>query len=134
MLFVQPGLLPEETQNTKDKQQEKPSPSRYVCANCHTPVSDASCLLVIQGDSPNHYFANPDGLLFEILTFSWCQNLLDGSPSVWQNTWFAGYSWTVQYCSGCQIHMGWRYDGSAEPTRFYGIVRERLIEIEGKPD
>ena len=53
MLFVQPGLLPEETQKTKDKQQEKPSPSRYVCANCHTPVSDASCLLVIQGDSPN---------------------------------------------------------------------------------
>ena len=134
MLFVQPGLLPEETQKTKDKQKEKPSLSRYVCANCHTPVSDASCLLVIQGDSPNHYFANPDGLLFEILTFSWCQNLLDGSPSVWQNTWFAGYSWTVQYCSGCQIHMGWRYDGSAEPTRFYGIVRERLIEIEEKPD
>jgi len=134
MLFVQPGLLTEETQKTKDKQQEKPVPSRYVCANCHTPVSDASCLLVIQGDSPNHYFANPDGLLFEILTFSWCQNLLDGSPSVWQNTWFAGYSWTVQYCSGCQIHMGWRYDGSAEPTRFYGIVRERLIEIEEKPD
>ena len=134
MLFVQPGLLTEETQKTKDKQQEKPIPSRYVCANCHTPVSDASCLLVIQGDSPNHYFANPDGLLFEILTFSWCQNLLDGSPSVWQNTWFAGYSWTVQYCSGCQIHMGWRYDGSAEPTRFYGIVRERLIEIEEKPD
>ena len=134
MLFVQPGLLTEETQKTKDKQQEKPVPSRYVCANCHTPVSDASCLLVIQGDSPNHYFANPDGLLFEILTFSWCQNLLDGSPSVWQNTWFDGYSWTVQYCSGCQIHMGWRYDGSAEPTRFYGIVRERLIEIEEKPD
>ena len=134
MLFVQPGLLKDETQKTKDKQQEKPVPSRYVCANCHTPVSDASCLLVIQGDSPNHYFANPDGLLFEILTFSWCQNLLDGSPSVWQNTWFAGYSWTVQYCSVCQIHMGWRYDGSAEPTRFYGIVRERLIEIEEKPD
>ena len=134
MLFVQPGLLTEETQKIKDKQQEKPVPSRYVCANCHTPVSDASCLLVIQGDSPNHYFANPDGLLFEILTFSWCQNLLDGSHSVWQNTWFAGYSWTVQYCSGCQIHMGWRYDGSAEPTRFYGIVRERLIEIEEKPD
>ncbi len=134
MLFVQPGLLPEETQKTEDKQQEKPSPTRYVCANCHTPVSDASCLLVIQGDSPNHYFANPDGLLFEILTFSWCQNLRDGSHSVWKDTWFAGYAWTVQYCSGCQIHMGWRYDGSTEPTRFYGIVRERLIEIEEKPD
>jgi hypothetical protein len=30
--------------------------------------------------------------------------------------------------------MGWRYDGSTEPTRFFGIVRERLIEIEEKPD
>ena len=96
MLFVQPGLLPEETQKTEDKQQEEPSASRYVCANCHTPVSDASCLLVIQGDSPNHYFANPDGLLFEILTLSWCQNLRDGSPSVWKDTWFAGYAWTVR--------------------------------------
>ena len=126
MLFVQPGLLPEETQKTKAK-----SFPRYVCA-LHT--KDASCLLVIQGDSPNHYFANPDGMLFEILTFSWCQNLRDGSPSVWKDTWFAGYAWTVQYCSGCQIHMGWRYDGSTEPTRFYGIVRERLIEMEEKPD
>lgn len=126
MLFVQSELLPEQVKQSKKEKAKEPH--RYVCAACRTPVSDASRKVVIQGESPYHFFANPEGILFEILTLSWCQNLRDGSPSIWQDTWFAGYAWTVQYCSGCQMHMGWRYDGPSEPNRFYGIVRQRLVE------
>jgi hypothetical protein len=131
MLFVQTGFSPEKDAKQKGEQELEERPIRYLCASCRKHISDASHLMTIQGDTPYHFFANPEGVLFEIVTLSWCHNLRDGSPAVRQDTWFPGYAWTVQYCSGCQVHMGWRYDGGdREPATFYGIVRDRLIEEE----
>ena len=107
MLFVQPAYYRKKLKKQKINN-KKSRLSRYVCANCHTPVSDASCLLVIQGDSPITYLRIlMDCSFLRFLPLVGVRIPLDGSPSVWKDTWFAGYAWTVQYCRQGTVKSTW---------------------------
>ena len=88
-------------------------------------------LTSVDGGSPNRFFRNPNGDLFEIITLSDCEGLQDTSPPILEETWFPGYPWVVLHCSSCLIHLGWRWENPGRiPSLFYGLIRERLVEKE----
>jgi hypothetical protein len=96
--------------------------------NCRTPITEKKYMAGIQGESPFRTFINPFGISFAIITFLYCENVLDASEQSHEATWFPGYAWTILACGRCREHLGWRYSGSGmEPYQFYGLIRETLI-------
>ena len=69
-------------------------------------------------------FTNPEGIRFEIITFSrtlGCRQT--GAPTL-EHTWFAGHAWSFCHCAGCGQHLGWFYTG---PQDFAGLIRNRIV-------
>jgi len=95
----------------------------WVCVWCRQKVASDKDRWFHQGRS-EFSFENPEGLRFEILTFSrtlGCRNV--GMPTL-EHTWFAGYAWSYCVCAGCRSHLGWYYTG---PGSFAGLIRSRIL-------
>lgn len=77
--------------------------------------------------SHEHTFANPHGFVFRIGCFSRAECALVGPRSA-EWSWFPPHLWQLAHCPACASHLGWRF--TAEASAFYGLVLDRLIEIE----
>ncbi|PIE70974.1 MAG: hypothetical protein CSA22_04380 [Deltaproteobacteria bacterium] len=78
-------------------------------------------------DAHLHVFANPAGVLFEIVCFSeapGCRVL--GLPSG-EFTWFPGYAWQITLCRTCGTHIGWHFSGTGAP--FDALITDRITII-----
>lgn len=76
-------------------------------------------------------FVNPGGHVFQVLTLrdvNRAHVFVDLVSSA-QDTWFAGFAWSITHCNSCYAHLGWRFDrvdASREPARFFGFRRAAL--------
>ena len=104
-------------------------PTRLVCKTCGTTISTTDALMP-RGEWPL-VFANPHGLVFELVLLRAAQQLMLIGPSTIEHTWFSGYAWRVALCGGCGTHLGWRYE-AVEPERspalFFGLQQSQLVE------
>jgi hypothetical protein len=80
--------------------------------------------IVVDG-SHHHVFANPHGLVFEIVCFAAVTGCGVAGEASAEFTWFPGYRWRVLFCGACLTHLGWKFDGE-DGGAFYGLIRDRL--------
>lgn len=95
----------------------------WVCIWCRQRVASDKDRWFHQGRS-EFVFKNPEGIRFEILTFSrtlGCDNV--GVPTL-EHTWFLGHAWSYCVCANCRSHLGWYYTG---PDTFVGLIRNRIL-------
>jgi hypothetical protein len=106
--------------------------ARLVCRTCGDTIASVDAVLP-RGEAPL-VFANPGGLVFELVLLRTARGLALVGPMTLEHTWFAGYAWRVALCAGCATHLGWRYQ-AVEPDRspgvFLGLLRAELIETRG---
>ncbi len=78
----------------------------------------------------NRVFANPAGLLLEIVTARQAHNVQVIGPPTTEFTWYQGYAWEVAYCASCHSHVGWAFgavDGGHEPASFFGLLKGSIV-------
>jgi cereblon len=119
------------------REERRPAPGKAAdalvrralcCRHCGLEVSDTAALFTQDGAQVTRVFANPYGLLHEIVTVRRAQNLVPVGPATTEFSWFPGYAWEIALCAGCQAHLGWRFGGSDEPREFWGLLRRELTE------
>ena len=103
------------------------SPRVLACAHCQRVITSPAHRVLMSG-SHEHVFVNPDGQRFRIGCFGDTQGLLRVGPASLEYTWFAGYTWQSEICSGCREFLGWLYRKGDH--RFHGLVLDSLIEID----
>jgi hypothetical protein len=103
-----------------------------VCRQCRQRLTRPGERLEING-SHSHTFANPSGVVFEIGCFRLVSNVRFIGPPSYEFPWFSGYSWQIVICGACQTHLGWHFQ-SQGPGQFFGLILERLLEIDAPPD
>ena len=95
-----------------------------VCRQCLHVITSNAERKIIKG-AYSHTFANPEGIVFEIVCFrdAWgCGYVGPASPEF---TWFAGYVWRIAVCANCHVHLGWRFSGS-DGHFFHGLISSRI--------
>ena len=96
-----------------------------LCAGCGALVTRTRWRLAMDGDHERTFF-NPAGHVFRVLCFREAPGVAaTGNPSD-EFTWFKGYLWTFALCQGCGDHLGWRYEGDADPRIFFGLIKNSL--------
>lgn len=94
------------------------------CAKCALLVTRTRWAVDIGGHE--RVFINPLGRVFRIACFREAPGGTDHGDSTKADTWFPGYAWTIQLCSGCNAHLGWRFEGDASPPVFFGLIKTAL--------
>ena len=97
--------------------------SDWLCASCHNRVANEKDRFPYNGKE-EFTFRNPEGIRFEIITFSrtlGCRK--EGVPTI-EHTWFPGYAWSYCQCDECGQHLGWYYAGTIE---FAGLIIARIV-------
>ncbi|MBR9970778.1 cereblon family protein [Magnetospirillum sulfuroxidans] len=104
-----------------------PGAKIWRCRHCRRIITRRDWLRPMGGDH-EHVVFNPAGMIFRVWCFDQAQGLrLVGPPSA-EFSWFRGYAWTIAQCGQCGSHLGWRYDDSAQPDTFFGLIKDRLAE------
>lgn len=79
------------------------------------------------GGAHEHERENPVGIRYRFGCFAAARGLIRrGSPSR-EATWFQGYTWQVEACEGCGMHLGWLY--ASHDHNFHGLILPALMEI-----
>ena len=95
-----------------------------LCAFCHNAITEMAESISVNG-AHKHLFANPHGIVFEIVCFRRCEGCLPiGEPSP-EFSWFPGNQWRVAMCRYCHNHLGWLF--LSDNSSFYGMILEHLI-------
>lgn len=106
---------------TKDRTEE----IWYVCRHCGNKITQPRHILLVN-QTYRHSFANPSGIVYEILSFvnaMGCKMI--GAPS-YEFTWFPGHSWCITLCSGCWVHLGWFFSDQ-DGKGFFGLITEKIV-------
>jgi hypothetical protein len=104
------------------------------CRPCGARIAPLSALL--PSNTPL-VFANPSGMVFELVLLRDTCDLRLVGPATEEFTWFAGYAWRVALCHACATHLGWRFDAvglERLPRGFFGLLRRELVEQAGRAD
>ncbi|MFH1157236.1 MAG: cereblon family protein [Pseudomonadota bacterium] len=118
-----PGNSPHGDPDTKILEQEKEQ-TQVLCRYCRSFVTDQEKQISVN-DAHHHVFANPHGLIFDILCYSRAQGCLVLPESSSEFTWFAGYRWHAVLCRSCSNHLGWFFLSGSDS--FFGLIEEHLI-------
>lgn len=95
----------------------------WLCAWCLSRVASEKDRYSHDGKS-EFLFKNPEGVRFNILTFSRTIGCRQAGVQTLEHTWFPGHAWSYCVCDQCGMHLGWYYDG---PGEFAGLIRERIV-------
>ncbi len=95
----------------------------WLCAFCFNAVANEKDRFSYNGRD-EFAFTNPDGMHFDIITFSKAPGCREAGDSTLDHTWFAGHAWSFCLCGGCGQHLGWYYTGQHE---FVGLITTRLV-------
>jgi hypothetical protein len=95
-----------------------------LCGNCGNIVTGPEQIITVN-DHHKHTFLNPVGLIFQIGCFSHANGCLIDEQFTLENTWFAGFSWSISMCSDCLEHLGWFYQ--KDEHHFFGLILDRLV-------
>lgn len=99
-------------------------PDDWLCLKCSKKITTDKDRF-LYNDQSEFQFANPDGYIFDIITFNAADGCREQGKPTLEFTWFPGYSWSFALCSRCGLHLGWKYSGEFS---FYGLIRARLIK------
>lgn len=102
------------------------------CRRCDHEISDAAAVFSFDSDRASRVFANPHGILHEILTLRYARDLVVTSPPTTEFTWYPGYAWEIAHCGQCLAHVGWSFSAvdDQQPATFWGLRRNAIIEDE----
>ncbi|HWQ90997.1 MAG TPA: cereblon family protein [Clostridia bacterium] len=95
----------------------------WLCLWCHNRVANERDRFRYQGKD-EFAFTNPDGVHFQIITFSCILGCVrTGTPTL-QHTWFPDHSWSYCQCDQCGQHLGWFYSGE---NTFIALIKSRIV-------
>ena len=95
----------------------------WLCAWCHNRVANERNRFPYNGKD-EFTFANPEGIRFEIITFSRTLDCREVGVPTLEHTWFAGHAWSCCQCERCGQQLGWYYAG---PHQFAGLIKGRIV-------
>jgi hypothetical protein len=95
----------------------------WLCAWCLNRVANERDRFSHNGKD-EFAFTNPEGIRFEILTFSRTSGCCQTGLPTLEYTWFEGHAWSYCQCSGCRQHLGWYYSGQHQ---FVGLIKNRVV-------
>jgi hypothetical protein len=103
---------------------------RLVCRACSHPITSASARIEV-GGAHDHRKTNPAGVTFHIGCFRHAPGAKGWGGAFAEHSWFAGYTWRIALCAGCDSHLGWAFEAAED--RFYGLLLDQLrSENEGE--
>lgn len=95
----------------------------WLCAWCMNRVANERDRFNVGGKN-EFTFANPEGIAFDIITFSQTVGCRETGVPTRDYTWFEDHAWSYCECAECRQHLGWYYSG---PHRFVGLIKSRLV-------
>jgi hypothetical protein len=95
----------------------------WLCAWCLNRVANEKDRFSYNGKN-EFGFSNPEGIHFEIITFSQTVGCRQHGPPTFDDTWFPDHAWSFCHCSECEQHLGWYYSGEHE---FAGLIKPRIV-------
>ena len=95
----------------------------WLCAWCLNPVANEKDRFQFEGRD-EFVFANPEGIRFEIITFTQTRGCRQTGAPTLLHTCFPGHAWSFCQCDRCGQHLGWYYTG---PQNFAGLIRPRIV-------
>jgi len=95
----------------------------WLCVWCLNRVANERDLFNYEGKD-QFVFSNPEGIRFEIITFSRTLGCLPSGTPTLEHTWFPGHAWLFCMCDRCGCHLGWYYAG---PHDFAGLIADRIV-------
>jgi hypothetical protein len=98
-----------------------------VCVRCSQRITSVDNAIEISG-LHEHSQVNPHGFIWNFRCFSSAPGCKPSGGPQTEFTWFAGYAWQLENCVDCRLHLGWSFH--AEADRFYGLITERLVEVD----
>ena len=116
-------VIEEPAVSTRTRTKRGDAAGDWLCAWCLNRVASEKARFAYQGET-EFAFKNPNGILFQIITFSettGCRE--DGIPTL-EATWFPAHAWSYCVCDRCRAHLGWFYSG---PSEFVGLIRDRIV-------
>lgn len=99
-------------------------PDDWLCLKCSKKITEDKERFFYENSS-GFRFTNPDGYIFDIITFSSAEGCREEGEPILAFTWFKDHSWAFALCSRCGLHLGWKYSGRFS---FYGLIRSRLVK------
>jgi hypothetical protein len=110
---------------TRDPGVMDQDPRAIRCRYCRQDITAPSYRTAVQG-AHGHTFANPLGVVFEVVCYSQVRGLGYTGPETDEFTWFPGYRWRVALCGRCQVHLGWRFSAGRDDD-FHALILDRLL-------
>jgi hypothetical protein len=97
------------------------------CCQCFQMITSVDQAIEVDGHH-QHVFANPHGMIFNIVCFRSAAGCVCIGNETCQWSWFQGYSWKAAVCKNCFIHIGWRF--ASKSDMFNGLIHDRLLYPE----
>ena len=95
----------------------------WLCGWCHSRIANERDRFTIESKD-EFAFSNPDGIRFEIITFSEAPGCHQTGIPTLEHTWFPGHAWSFCHCDECGQHLGWYYTGKHD---FVGLIKARIV-------
>jgi hypothetical protein len=95
----------------------------WLCSWCLNHVANERDRFAFNGKD-EFSFSNPEGIRFEIITFSHTLGCRQSGVPTLDNTWFPSYAWSYCLCGCCGQHLGWHYAGQHD---FSGLIKNRIV-------
>ena len=96
-----------------------------ICRQCRHEITASTESRMING-AHAHTFANPEGIVFEIVCYRDAWGCGYVGPASSEFTWFSGYLWRIAVCANCHAHLGWRFSGP-DGHHFHGLIANRIV-------
>ena len=109
---------------TEVKVQTELRPDDWLCVACSKKITEDKERFTYEGETEFH-FTNPEGYVFDIITFRTADGCREEGLSTLEFTWFKDHSWSFAVCGRCGLHLGWKYSGA---NSFYGLIKSRLVK------
>lgn len=107
--------------NPAEAEEEEKS---ILCRNCGNQITSLRFRTFIDGKH-SHIFANPYGMVFEIVCFSKADGCGAASKPSDEFSWFQNHRWRVCVCKLCLNHNGWIFESA--DSIFFGLIIDQLI-------
>jgi hypothetical protein len=99
-------------------------PDDWLCLMCNKKITEDKERFLYDNQT-EFQFTNPDGYIFNIITFRTADCCREEGKATLEFTWFKKHTWCFALCSRCGLHLGWKYSGKYS---FYGLIKARLIK------
>jgi cereblon len=106
------------------------------CATCKAPWGVAAATLCLSDDCA---FVNRYGVNHSLVTIARLEPadaLLVVSDPTAEDSWYAGYEWSIAICHECRQHAGWRFSRKHDATTeiFWGLRCDAMVRKDDEEE